>query len=169
MIIDDRAAILEEEIYILRDSGEIPEIAYHSTLHYLTEDPEGPRMILDREELKQLQDAALHRYREIVLRDLDPDNRDLGMYRGVRRTLYNWQRMEDFCTRIQRDCSSFKQVVATALHDFLVRELADVEQGRRQSCVNCPAAKIRELAALVDLPPENLPRGWEHLCPADGC
>jgi hypothetical protein len=166
MINEDRAALLEEEIYILRDSGEIPEIAYHSTLHYLTEDPEGPRLVLTGEELESLQDAALHRYREIVLRDLDPANRDLGMYRGVRRTLYNWQRMQDFCRRIERDCAGFSRVVARALRDFLARELTDVRSGERHSSVNCSAARILELAREVELSPDSLPEGWQMLCPA---
>ena len=116
---EERMTILEEETFILRDSGEIPEIALHSTLHYLTEDEEGPEMVLTGDELKLMQDAALFRYREIVLRDLDPANRDLRIYRGVCRTIYNWQRMQDFCKRIRRDDSSFKNTVGQALVDFL--------------------------------------------------
>ena len=165
MIMNDRAAILEEEIYILRDSGEIPEIAYHSTLYYLTGDPQGPQMALTDEELAQLQDAALHRYREIVLRDLKPENRDLGLYRGVRRTLYNWQRMQDFCGRIGRNCASFQKPVGRALITFLKQELADVRAGERNSSVNCSVERIEELAGLLGLDSADLPAGWQALCP----
>jgi hypothetical protein len=164
MINEDRLAILEEEIYILRDSGEIPEIAFHSTLHYLTLDPDGPAMILTPEELELLQDAALHRYREIVLRDIDPENRDLGMYRGLRRTIYNWQRMQNFCTRIRRDCLSFADVVGRALFAFLQQELADVGQGKRRSSVNCSVEQLTEFAHQLDLSMDALPEGWQGLC-----
>lgn len=164
MIIEDRAAILEEEVYILKDSGEIPEIAYHSTLYYLTEDEQGPQMLLSPEELALLQDAALHRYREIVLRDLNVAHRDLGMYRGIRRTLYNWQRMQDFCQRIGRDCVFMKPVIRSALLDFLGQELKDVHNGIRRSCVNCSTDNILQLAASLDLNEESLPPGWQNLC-----
>jgi len=162
---EERIAILEEETFILRDSGEIPEIAFHSTLHYLTEDEEGPEMVLTGDELKLMQDAALFRYREIVLRDLDPANRDLSIYRGVCRTIYNWQRMQDFCNRIGRDASSFKKTVGQALVDFLVQELTDVKNGSRMSSVNCSVAKIVEFAASLDLSTDSLPVGWKDLCP----
>jgi len=162
---EKRIAILEEETFILRDSGEIPEIAFHSTLHYLTEDEEGPEMVLTGDELKLMQDAALFRYREIVLRDLDPANRDLSIYRGVCRTIYNWQRMQDFCNRIGRDASSFKKTVGQALVDFLVQELTDVKNGSRMSSVNCSVAKIVEFAASLDLSTDSLPVGWKDLCP----
>jgi hypothetical protein len=166
MINEDRMAILEEETLILRDSGEIPEIAFHSTLHYLTVDKDGPAMLLSAEELRMLQDAALHRCREIVMRDLDPANRDLGLYRGLCRTIYNWQRMQDFCKRIGRDCSSFKETVGPGLIRFLQQELLDVQNGSRTSSVNCSAARLIDFAASLDLPVDALPAGWQDLCPS---
>jgi GAF domain-containing protein len=94
-------------LIILRNSGEIPEIALHTTLYYLEEDEEGPGITLIEEELHQLHDAALARAREIVLRDLDPDNRDLGLYRGPARSIVNWRRLQNFCQRIGRQCHGF--------------------------------------------------------------
>ena len=162
---EERMEILEEETFILRDSGELPEIALHSTLHYLTEDEEGPEMVLTGDELKLMQDVALFRYREIVLRDLDPANRDLSIYRGVCRTIYNWQRMQDFCKRIGRDASSFKNTVGQALVDFLARELTDVNNGNRISSVNCTVKQLLDLAAMLDVSADSLPAGWQNLCP----
>lgn len=164
MINEDRMAILEGEVYVLRDSGEIPEIALHSTLHFLTRDPEGPQMLLDGEELEMLQDAALDRSREIVLRDLDPANRDLAMYRGPRRSISNWQRMQDFCQRINRDCTRFNETVRRACIDFLTRELADVRGGTRTSSVNCTANQLLDFVGDLDLSPDLLPEGWQDLC-----
>jgi len=161
---NDRKEILEDEVLILRDSGEIPEIAYHATLYYLTEDEEGPGLDpLSDEELALLQEAALFRYQQIVLRDLDPDNRDLGIYRGIRRTIYNWQRMQDFCKRLGRDCSFFKQTVAQALLNFLARELDDVINKGQTSAVNCSAEQIVAFANVLGLSPDSLPTGWQNL------
>ncbi len=164
MINEDRMAILEGEVYVLRDSGEIPEIALHSTLYFLTRDPEGPQMLLDEEELATLQDAALARSREIVLRDLDPANRDLGMYRGLRRSIYNWQRMQDFCQRIGRECSPFKETIRRTCVAFLEQELIDVRSGQRRSSVNCTGEQLLEFAGSIDLPSDMLPAGWQELC-----
>ena len=163
---DERMEILEDEVLILRDSGEIPEIAYHASLYYLTEDEEGPGLdALSEQELALLQEAALYRYQQIVLRDLDPDNRDLGIYRGVRRSIYNWQRMQDFCNRLGRDCTFFKKTVARALSEFLAREVDDVTGNRRTSSVNCSVEQITGFAAVLDCLLERLPSGWRQLCP----
>lgn len=44
----DKEGYLFDEVLILQDSGEIPEIAYHTSLYYLTEDPEGPEYDTER-------------------------------------------------------------------------------------------------------------------------
>ena len=163
---NDRELILEEELLIVRHSGEIPEIALHSTLHYLCEDPEGPGLILSAEERDSLLDGALARAREIVLRDLDPANRDLGLYRGVKRSIYNWRRYLSFCERNGRDGRPFAGEVRRALLNFLARELADVESGLRSSCVNCTGEELAAFARDLGLDPDQLPPGWRGLCPA---
>jgi hypothetical protein len=162
----ERSRILEDELLIVRHSGEIPEIALHSTLHYLGEDPEGPRMVLTAAELKTLQDAALERSREIVLRDLDPANRDLSLYRGVKRSIYNWHRMQDFCGRIGRDTGVFQTVVRDALLAFLSVEVNDVAAGIRSSSINCSAEELLDFARELDCDHNRFPQGWQALCPA---
>ena len=161
-----RAQILEDELLIVRHSGEIPEIALHATLHYLQEDAEGPHLTLTEEELRALQDAALKRCREIVLRDLDPENRDRTIYRGIKRTIYNWQRMQDFCHRIKRRQDVFKPVVREALVAFLRREADDVASGGRTSCINCTADELVEFAHRLDCDTDRFPPGWQKLCVA---
>jgi len=84
---------------MVRHSGEIPEIALHSALYFLTEDPDGPRLQLSVQEVETLQDAAICRYQEIIRRDLCFANRALPMYRGVRRAIFNWRRFVAFCQR----------------------------------------------------------------------
>jgi hypothetical protein len=161
----DRETLLEEELIILRNSGEIPEIALHASLYFLTEDEEGPRLSLREDELQLLHQAALERAREIVLRDLDPCNRDLRIYRGVARSRVNWQRLQRFCGRINSQCPGFRETVARALLAFLENELREVRAGKRASSVNCSArdleAYCRELSVEMTL----LPSGWRSLCP----
>jgi hypothetical protein len=159
-----RSHILEDELLIVRHSGEIPEIALHATLHYLAEDPEGPRMVLDDAEVKALQDAALLRSREIVLRDLDPANRDLSLYRGVKRSIYNWQRLQDFCGRIGRETGAFQAVVRDALLAFLRVEADDVGAGRRSSSINCTADELKGFAGELACDPDHFPENWQALC-----
>ena len=164
MTIDDREAILEEEIIILRNSGEIPEIALYTTLYYLKEDEEGPQITLREEELHLLYDAALARAREIVLRDLDPDNRDLGLYRGPARSIANWQRLQNFCQRIGRECPGFNKTVSQALLSFMVREFEDTQRSLRVSSVNCTSEDSRSFCEELCIDTYSLPNGWRCLC-----
>lgn len=162
---NEREFILEEETIILRNSGEIPEIALYSSLFYLEEDDEGPGLRLDEEELHLLQDAALARAQEIVLRDLDPDNRDLGMYRGPARSITNWTRLHKYLGRIGRQCDrEFRKEVCRALIAFLERECDDVRQQKRDSSVNCSAAEIRGFCRELGLDMGVLPPAWPGLC-----
>ena len=134
----ERRSIIEDEFFLLRDSGELPEIAYHSSLYYLTEDQDGPGLVLTESEKRLLQEAALERCREIVLRDLMPDNRDLGIYRGPQRSIYNWQRYCKFCRRTKRQIDDwFRAKVAQALITFIQQEMEDIREGQRDSSVNC--------------------------------
>ncbi|WP_339136238.1 MAG: hypothetical protein WGN25_20535 [Candidatus Electrothrix sp. GW3-4] len=139
----ERRSIVEDELFLLRDSGELPEIAYHSSLYYLTEDQDGPGLVLTESEQRLLQEAALERCQEIILRDLMPDNRDLGIYRGPQRSISNWQRYCRFCQRIdQRQDEAFRESVAQALVRFIRQEAADVEEGWRASSVNCTSEEL---------------------------
>jgi hypothetical protein len=94
-----RQELLENEWFVVRHSGEIPEIALHSAFYYLTEDLNGPRLQLSIEEIHSLQDAAATRYQEIILRDLCYENRNLTIYRGIQRAIFNWHRFVAFCKR----------------------------------------------------------------------
>jgi len=163
---DERQSLLEDELIIVRNSGEIPEIALHSSLYYLTRDREGPLLELTGEEKEKLYDAAEYRYREIVLRDIDPRNRDLGIYRGVARTITNWHRYRSFCGRINRDCSDFKSVVAQKLLEFLDREYEDVVAGLRTSSINCSREQLDGFLPALGVERIDLPSDWQQvICP----
>lgn len=164
MIPEDRDSLLEEEILIVRHSGEIPEIALYSSVYYLTEDSEGPGINLNERERQLLYDAAIARACEIVLRDLDPGNRDLGLYRGPARTIYNWHRLQNLCRRIKRDCPGFCETVAEALVSFIQQEMEDVQSKGRSSSVNCSASELQSFMSELRVDPESLPEEWTLLC-----
>lgn len=48
----------EDEWYIVRYSGEIPEIAFNSAIHYLTRAQDGPHLTLSEEQNHLLKKAA---------------------------------------------------------------------------------------------------------------
>ena len=163
----DKESYLCDEVLILGDSGEIPEIAYHTTLYYLCEDPEGPGLTLEPQDLARLQEPVLARYGWIIMRDLDFGNRNQRIYRGVARSKANWQRLQDFCRRqgLEDRVTSFREEVAGALCEFLGRELAEVAEGDSSS-INCCRADLAAFAAELGLAVADLPFGWQRLCPS---
>lgn len=161
----EKKALLEDEALIIRNSGEIPEVAYHGSVYYLTMDDEGPGLELGQEDLNVLKEAVVDRYQQIMLRDLLPENRGLGLYRGLARCAVNWQRLCKYCSREKRNIAMIRTGMAAALKLFLCREFSDVQQGRRPSCVNCGADEICQLAEDLGLDAAELPAGWQELCP----
>ncbi|MCK4838975.1 MAG: hypothetical protein KAS94_09220, partial [Desulfobulbaceae bacterium] len=81
---------LADELLLVRHSGEIPEVALHGSIFFLTRDPNGPTIEITPAELLLLKKMVVSRYQEIIHRDLDPNNRDKGLYRGLGRCIINW-------------------------------------------------------------------------------
>ncbi len=161
----DRRELIADEELLVRHSGEIPEIAYHNSLYYLLEDPEGPGLgALAPEELAGLQAMAVARYREIILRDLNPAHCRLPIFRGVRRAIWNWQRLGDFCRRCRFTFDSgLRQEVAAALVAFLENQAREAA-GDQPPSLNCTPAQLQQfMAQLHDHPPPLSPR-WLALC-----
>ncbi len=158
-------AILEEEALIIRHSGEIPEVALHSSLYYLTADPDGPRLQhLALDDIRPLKEEVLRRYEKILLRDLDPGNRDKRIYRGLARSCVNWKRLKKFAEKEGLDLLHIRERAATALVGFLEQEVEDVRSGKRCSCINCGFDELLNLATDLGVRMEDLPKGTEKLC-----
>jgi len=163
----DRDYHLDEERLIVRQSGEIPEVAFHGSLYYLTDDPEGPGLIVSSDERRELAEQALQRYREIILRDLCLENRGKSIYRGVERAAINWRRCRKFCARERLASGDLQAEVAAALRLFLHGESREVRAGTRRPSLNCSAAGLRSFAGELGLAPNELPPNWSDLCVAD--
>lgn len=155
---------LSEETIIVRNSGEIPEVTYHGSIYYLTKDPEGPGLTLDNEDLSRLKDEVIQGYRTILLRDMTLENRNKGLYRGLARSIANWQRLCEFSRREEKDVSSIRSEATDALKNFLNGEISDVQNGSRASCINCSASELEEFAKNLGIDPYSLPSGWLELC-----
>lgn len=160
----DLRNLIDEEVFAIRHSGEMPEVAFHTSIHYLQEDPEGPQIEAPPDAIHQLKDAVEKRYKRIVMRDLNPRYRERSIYRGLARAMANWQRLVRFCERENRDAAVHRQDFAAALVAFLVIETDDVTSGRKASSVNCSANALETFAATVGLTPSRLPEGWQLVC-----
>jgi hypothetical protein len=161
---DKRVQVLEDELLMVRQSGEIPAVAFHGALHYLGADPEGPDLVLTASERGALAGQAVRRYREILLRDLLPENRDQPQYRGLARCAMNWERCCQFCRQEGLDVKELRGEVARALVIFLQKESDEVKGGLRSSSITCTAITLGRLAAQLGLAEGELPAGWQTLC-----
>jgi hypothetical protein len=164
VIQSDRAFFLEEEWILVRNSGEIPEVALHASFYYLSEDAEGPGLVLTEEEKGGLHQAALARYEEIILRDLDPANRDLSLFRGIRRANHNWYRYSRFCEQIGHNYTVFMQQAAQSLRAYLELEVTEAKSGKRSPSVNCSREALLTFALALGIVQETMPEGWEGVC-----
>lgn len=157
---------LEEEWFIVRHSGELPEIAFHSALHCLAQDPEGPRLQLHAEEIQSLREAAIARYQEILLRDLCLDKRTLTIYRGIKRAVFNWQRLVDFCRRQDQSCDHLRAVVARNLLTLLQESIQHTGRDDLAPVFNCTLDELTRFADELGIRREQIPDVIRHLCSA---
>lgn len=163
---DERRLLLDEELLLVRHSGEIPEVALHASLYYLEKDNDGPKIVVTTQELQLLNKAVQERYEEMIMRDLTIANRDLSLFRGLRRAEENWRRYAQFCRKVGFDYSLFRQEAGLALIDYLQVELDEVAVKKRKPSINCAKKIVCALAKGLALRPEAFPQGWETLCSA---
>lgn len=159
--------LLDDEILLVENGGEMPEVALHGCLYFLSHDPDGPGAQLADHELRRLHHAVLEGYRRIIVRDLTLANRGQRHYRGLARCLVNWRRLARFCRRQGLDAASVAAEVRALLPPFLVAECLSTAAARQPSCVNCSAEELLQLCQEVGLDPGLLPSGWQELprCP----
>ena len=143
--------LLTDEVLIIEESGEMPEVAYHAAIYYLTKDSDGPELTLKTEDHLPLKKAVIQRYMTIMIRDLTPDNRSKSLYRGLERCICNWQRLKIFSSRENLDISHVREKTAQKLVAFLKQESDDVGSGKYESCVNCSRTDLEEFILDIGL------------------
>ncbi len=156
--------LLEEEAFLIKHSGETPEIAYHSSLHFLFEDLDGPRLKREEIDLLPLKRAVFERYKRILFRDLNPKNRDRRIYRGVARSIANWHRLKTYSQREGFDIKGVREETRKRLLSFLKVEYEDVKGGRRKPSINCTYDELLEFARELRLSEKEIPDGIKRLC-----
>jgi len=144
---NSEAQLFEDEWYIVRYSGEIPEIALNSALYFLTQSKDGPQLTLDERQIEILKRAALDRFSEIVTRDLLHNNHKKSMYRGIKRSIYNYQRLCGFCSRQLMDITDIREEAGRLLPLFLETEADLVASGDHSSIINCTYNDLQQFAA----------------------
>jgi len=164
MINSNTTHALEEEWYIVRHSGEIPEIAYNSAIHYLTMAEEGPLMTLDEDQTGNLKKAALDRYCEIVTRDLIYENVNKPIYRGIRRSIHNYQRLCDFCSRQHLDVLAIREEAARLLPLFLETAISRVKESDDFLTINCTYNELQQFADALQVQLLDHPMKIKSLC-----
>ena len=165
---DNLTEILEDEWYLVRHSGETPEIALHSAIYYLTRAKDGPHVTLIKDHLDMLQKAAIERFSEIILRDLQHANCGKETYRGIGRSIINYRRFNAFCLRQRVDPSEVRRQAADALKEFLATEVSLVSSGKRLSIINCSHSELLTFAADIGIELTGIFAGIAAFCqPAD--
>lgn len=147
---DDPNLLYENEWYIVRHSGESPEIAYNSAVYFLTRSKSGPQLEFSKEQLQELKSAAVTRFEEIVLRDLIYENWDKSIYRGVKRSIVNFGRFCTFCKRQDLDPSPVAAKAAKALELFLETCCTTIANGDEMRTINCSFTEICQYAELLN-------------------
>ena len=160
----DIESLIENEWYTVRYSGEIPEVALHSALYHLSEDPAGPQIELSAEQRSLLLEGTSQRYLEITLRDLLPENLVTGSYRGIKRALINWQRFLRFCSLYHLDSSDCRRIVGTALAELLDADLTVLSKADRGRMFNCTVEELKLFMQLLKLDPDRLTGDLETCC-----
>lgn len=159
---ETRKHLIEEELLFIHHSGELPEVALHSSLHALCESADGPGLRLDEQELRLLHEATLQQYQRILLRDLQAANRKRSIFRGLRRAIYNWHRLVRFSAKMQPPVYPDPLPAAQALLAYLQVELEDLRAGCPSGAVNCTAQEFFIFAQELGCA-ERLPLAWEEL------
>ncbi len=155
---------IAEEVFFIERSGEMPEVAYHSSLFFLTRDEEGPGLSLQDDQLRPMKKAVIRQYANIMRRDLNPKNRDRRIYRGLERCVANWERLNAFCQRTGMSADHLKDEMANRLRAFLENETAECASGRRQSSINCKIGRLEKFARQLGLKTDDLAPEWRDLC-----
>lgn len=160
----DIESLIENEWYMVRYSGEIPEVALHAALHHLCEDPAGPRIELSGEQHGRLLEGVCQCYLEITLRDLLPENAATGSYRGIRRASINWQRFLRFCRSYELDGSAYRKLAAAALMELFSADLTVLSAFDKEQVFNCTVGELEILMELLEIDPGRLPAELKKYC-----
>ncbi len=149
---EDVTELIDNEWYIVRYSGEIPEIAYNSAVYFLTRASDGPQITLSSVHFNRLKQAAVDRYEEIILRDLLHENVGKPLYRGIVRSICNYDRFTQFCRRQDLSAETLRIVAGQVLSEFLQTEFEQFATKNYNPVINCSFSDLTDFAQTLGLP-----------------
>lgn len=141
--------LIDNEWYIVRHSGETPEIAYNSSIYFLERAADGPGVVLTKSQQDVLKKAAKDRYEEIILRDMYHDNACKSIYRGIVRSICNYDRFLKYCRRQNLEPFPVKQKAADLYSIFLQHEFLNISVGSKPSIINCTYQELQEFSSVL--------------------
>ncbi len=162
---DDLPEIIENEWYIVRYSGETPEIAYNSAIYQLCRAQDGPRISLTDAHVELLKNAAVDRFSEIIVRDLQHANSTKSIYRGICRSIINYQRFCTFCSRQNLEGSRVRRRAAEALWVFFEKEIQQIQTIGRPTIINCTYAELQSFAGDLGVELDDTHTVLAGVCP----
>lgn len=152
-------SLIEDERLIILHSGELPEVAYHGSIHYLTEYPNGPLLKKEDIDLTPLKEAVIMRYQTIIFRDLDHKNREKRIYRGLARAIVNYARLNKFAKLEGMAIRHIHNEIKKRTHDFLQQEIDEVMKGNRTTCINCSLDELQQFLQDMQIGDKKLLHG----------
>ncbi|CAD7779069.1 hypothetical protein BLFGPEAP_02143 [Candidatus Methanoperedenaceae archaeon GB50] len=132
-----REEIVQEK-EIIAHAGELPEVAFYSSLYFLTQEPEGPQLVLTPAEISFLKKGVIEGYKRIILRDLNPKIKGKTEFRSIERAIINFKRLKRYAYKEKFDISEIIPQIAKALAVYMKAELEDVYLEKHSlRTVNC--------------------------------
>ncbi len=133
---------LEDEILMVENGGEMPEVVLAESLHHLGQ--------LAPHDADLLRAAAVRAYLKIIRRDLEPANLGLPPFRGLRRAGENLARLNSYLVRLGWPPPAGEmQELAARLAAYLKAEEQALNQGRPYA--SATGQEVEEVARAVGL------------------
>jgi len=158
-----REDIIEDEVFHIIKAGELPEVAYHSTLYHLSGDPEGPGIVPVQEEVNKFKWAVVECYKNIIFRDITPENRQKRRYRGLQRASINLNRLLRFINKESMVIGDLLEEISMKTLFFLQNEIKECSEGKASS-INCSYETLKKFTEKLKIS-HLIPPDIKELCP----
>ena len=162
---NSRESYLQQEVDWIENSGEMPEVAFYESLYYLTEEKEGPKLILTLSDIRLLEDAVVNRYKTIILRDLEFANIRSVIFRGLKRAIINYKRLKRYQKKKNLVDNGLKKEIGCSLIEYIRRECSEISDKRHYRTINCTREELEQFAEElgVNISPEYNDICFEHI------
>ena len=155
-----RSEIREEADGIVLQGGEIPEVALYESLNHL----QKIGIQITGEELRHLREAVIRRYRDIILRDLTPENVVHSFFRGPERARINHQRLRRFTQNTLGPGHDNQEETGRLLMVYLRHEADRIGTGRDYNTLGMTEDELRDMLKDVGIDPADLDDLIDRVC-----